>query len=262
MSAGLCTSIRSLVLSGFSKTSRRDQEELPSHNEPGAHCLRDTVTQPTSQPEVNHLLLLFPHRTHASKVDQPKSCGIGSDLEFFTRIKDRYKSLCYTVRSHLSLRALVEIRFVQFQLRPNDLANTLKLDSLPSAEESHNYDYKPKPPKIVPPIGSNEMLHYLDHPEDLPKDANMFSHVPKKLHQELSVCPEKGYSIGWGIKFIEGVSYERVSMLAFVSILIATIVAIIWAAVTRDAQTAFTVGTYVLMVLASAIGSLQTVLEK
>ena len=235
---------------------------MPSHEDRSAHSSKDNVTPSEAQPVFDHLLLLFPHRTYASKVDQPTSCGINSDLEFFTRIKARYNSLCHKIRNHLSLRALVEVRFVQFQLRRNALANTIKLDSLPPLEESDNYNYKPMPPEFLPPIGSNEMLHYMDHPEALLPGADMFSQVPKKLREKLQICPDKGYGVGWGIQFVEGVSYKRISVLAFASISISTVVAIIWAAITKDTQTAFTVGTYVLMVFASAIGSLQTGLEK
>ena len=118
------------------------------------------------------------------------------------------------------------------------------------------------PPEFLPPIGSNEMLHYMHHPDHAPPGSDLYCTVPKKLRERLQVCPDKGYGVGWGIQFIEDTSYKRISLLMFASIIISSALAIVWAIVKGDAQTGFTVGTFALMILTSGLGSLQMVLEK
>lgn len=243
------------------KNSKRRLEKLPGHESKNSHSsVQDQCV--SVQRTADHLLLLYPYRTRASKLDQIRSCEIMSDYDFFACVKQRYRSLHRRLVYWLSFRGLVDVRFVEFRLRRNELADRLKVDAMPPVEEKDNYKYTPMPPEFIPPIGPNEMLHYMDHPEHAPPGADMYSCVPKKLRQRLQVCPDKGYSVGWGIQFIENISYKRISLLVLASIVVSSVLAISWAVLKQDVQTGFTIGTFLLMTLTSGLGSLQVVLEK
>lgn len=261
-SQGISGIFRTLLSLISGSASSCDPEKLPSHEQQISQDLGDRPPNSSDQSPIEHLLLLFPFRSRASKVDQPTSCDIRTDHDFFTWLYHRYESFRWSFKHLLSFRTLLEVRFVEFQLRRNELANVLKLDALPPLEEKDHYKYTPMPPEYLPPIGSNEMIHYLEYPGDLPPGGDLFSCVPKKMRERLGVCPDKGYGIGWGIQFVEGVCYKKASLMMFLSAMLSIVLAVTWAVWKQDVQTAFTVGTYVFTVLASGLGSLQAVFEK
>jgi hypothetical protein len=81
-------------------------------------------------------------------------------------------------------------------------------NAIPPKELSTLYQYERS--KLKPPIGSNLLMHYFNCPKDVPSLAPCFRKIPKKISQQLTVCPVKGVSPGWGLHFVEGFSWKKI----------------------------------------------------
>ena len=68
-------------------------------------------------------------------------------------------------------------------------------------------------------------------------------------------------SEGWGICFIEGVSWPRVCALGLAGVLASTLFGVVWTVVQDDIQGGFGVASYMLGVLVLGLGALQGAFE-
>jgi len=214
------------------------------------------------QPPVAYLILCIPHKSHANKVFNVESSTVLDDMSFFRLLREQYTKHRGGFRRFFSLRSLSEIRFVQCEVFQRDLADIKKLDVIPPITEKDNYHYDPMPADREPPIGGNLMRHLYDHPEENSTEPKCFSRVPKKLRAKLAVKPGARATLGWGICFVEGISWSRSCAFGLVGVLMSLVFGVVWTVVRQtDIQGGFGVAAYMLGVLALSLGAVQGALE-
>jgi hypothetical protein len=237
---------------------------LPIHSL-GTNIVKNTaVSIPRIPSHLEFLLLCVPFKSHANKLlNIDTTTSPVSDMAFFHLLRQAYTKSRGQFRSFFSVRALLEIRFVHFDAFRNDLVDVRKYDCILPDTQKDNYVYRALPDEHEPPpIGKNRMRHlydYPDHADDVLLDC--FSVVPRKLRERLAVVPGKSRSEGWGICFIEGVSWPRVCALGLAGVLASTIFGVVWTVVQKDIQGGFGVASYMLGVLVLGLGALQGAFE-
>jgi hypothetical protein len=112
-----------------------------------------------------------------------------------------------------------------------------------------HYNYEPMPAEVMPPIGSNLLMHLFEHPEDAEPVPVLYRKIPKKLRDRLQVCPVKGSSVGWGLQFVEGMNWFLVFVYGCAGFGLALLVALIWVALNADVQGAFAIAGYIIAFL-------------
>jgi len=245
-------------------TSPSGAGSLPTHNL-GTSVIQNTaVSTPCVPGHLEFLLLCIPFKSHANKLlNINTTTPPTSDVAFFRLLRQTYTKNRGQFRSLFSVRALSEIRFVHFDAFRNNLIDIRKLDCIPPETQRVNYRFKPLPDKYEPPpIGKNRMRHLYDYPDHADEVLlDCFSKVPRKLREQLSVAPGVGSSEGWGICFVEGVSWPRVCALGLAGGLASTMFGIVWTVVKDDVQGGFGVASYMLGVLVLGLGALQGAFE-
>ncbi|KAI1850966.1 hypothetical protein JX266_003631 [Neoarthrinium moseri] len=127
---------------------------------------------------------------------------------------------------HNFILAVKAIRFVQFEVYRTGLTDIRSHPTLPPSNLKSQYVYDPMPADLMPPIGSNLLVHLLEHPTHAGVLPDLYKRIPKKLRERLVPCPQKGASVGWGLAFVE--------------------VAVAWTMVKNDVQGGFGVGAFLL----------------
>jgi hypothetical protein len=244
--------------SGNKSTTPSGSGSLPTSS------LGTSVGTPRIPSHFEFLLLCIPFKSHANKLlNIDTTTPPSSDVAFFRLLRQSYTKNRGQFRNFFSIRALSKIRFVHFDAFRNDLVDVRKLDCIPPETQKDNYRFEPLPDKYEPPpIGKNRMRHLYDYPDHADEVLlDCFSRVPRKLRERLSVAPGIGSREGWGICFIEGVSWPRVCALGLVGVLASTIFGIAWTVVQKDIQGGFGVASYMLGVLVLGLGALQGAFE-
>jgi hypothetical protein len=105
-------------------------------------------------PELIFLLLCYSEGRYATKLLQLDLVTLQaiSDKALFKLLRCNYASTRGRLLCRFSLRTLVSIKFVQFELYRSLLVDVRKTDDVPPPTEK-NYRYRPAPPDIVPPVG-------------------------------------------------------------------------------------------------------------
>lgn len=208
------------------------------------------------------LLLCVPHKQYATRLVHLNLRAIESDQEFFYSLRRDYRSRRGIVRSLLSLRTLKKVKFVKFEMYKSELVDIRKVDDLPPVDRRDEYRYQPMPAEFIPPVGEHHMMHLCTHPEDADETRVCLDRIPKKLKERLLVCPSNGTGIGWGVYFVEGWHYTLAWLLAFVTLLVSSLVFLIcWAVLRHDLQSASGVAAYMLAFVALCVGTVQAALE-
>ena len=252
----------SKFVSGLWRSFQPKSPSLPySHSDVGKDVIV-TLAAPAETREVIFLLLCVPHRKFATKLLQPELSHVRSDQEFFKLLKRAYKHIRGRWRSWLSLKTLGGIKFVQFELYRSELVDVQKQDDLPPASRRQEYRYRPCPPKRIPPVSEEHMLHlmaYPDHAEDI---GCIVDRIPKKLREPLAVCPQARTGIGWGIRFIEDWHSGIITLIAYGLLVAASLVFLVcWSVFKHDLQGAAGVAAYLTAFVSLTIGSVQAIFE-
>ncbi|KAI9695940.1 MAG: hypothetical protein M1820_008352 [Bogoriella megaspora] len=238
-----------------------------SNNGRGGHLPSHRMYSQTQQgmPQISQdiqdlifLLLCVPYQRHAAKMLNVDVMKVGSDREFFNLLRQQYHSHRGRLRKNFALRGLAGIKFVQFEVYRNELADIHKVDSLPSETLREDYTYQPMPANHIPPIGPNLMKHLCDHPEDASNIDTCFRKVPRKLKSKLVACPIQGSSSGWGIQFVEGIDWFKVSICGLLAVLSSSSFGILWSVLRNDVQGGFTVAGFMLTTLLCLLTTVQS----
>jgi hypothetical protein len=246
------------VFGGF----KRSGPTLPQHGAKNGIVKSTKIVVPPKPDHLEFLLLCVPFQRHANKLlNIDTTMPPASDKAFYSLLRQTYATNRGRFRNFFSIRALSEIRFVQFEVFRNDLADVRKFDCIPPEAQKDNYLYRPMPAEFEPPIGKNQMRHLYDHPDHADDLPVCYSRVPRKLRERLFAAPGIGRSDGWGICFIEGVSWPRVCALGLAGVLASTIFGVVWTLVQEDIQGGFGVASYMLGVLVLGLGALQGAFE-
>jgi hypothetical protein len=244
------------------KGLQKSEPALPHHDAKIGTAKSTKVAVPPKPDHLEYLLLCIPFKSHANKLmNIDTTTPPSSDIAFFRLLRQTYAKNRGAFRNLFSIRALSEIRFVQFEVFRNDLADVRKFDCIPPEAQKDNYLYRPMPAEFEPPIGKNQMRHLYDHPDHADDLPVCYSRVPRKLRERLAAAPGLGRSEGWGICFIEGVSWPRVCALGLAGVLASTIFGVVWTVVQKDIQGGFGVASYMLGVLVLGLGALQGAFE-
>ena len=189
-----------LTLKGRENTSS-DASALPLTSNP-------SIPNPTQSPisqaptSLKFLLLCIKHEKWAIKLKHTNACSITSDVQLFRILASEYRAA--RRRSLLSMRKLGSIKFLRFEaLQKAETIGVRKVPDYPP-EDNKDYDYKPRPMDLLPPISENEMMHYFhcpDHALDIPL---FLERMPLKNNGRLDLS--SGANTGWGIIFNDSIS--------------------------------------------------------
>ncbi|KAH7136839.1 hypothetical protein B0J13DRAFT_528343 [Dactylonectria estremocensis] len=133
---------------------------------------------------------------------------------------------------------------LSFELFRNELVNIRSSASMPGAHTQAEYDYEPS--DTDPPIGPNMLLHLFENPEHADVLPVLFRRFPKKKLRRLQACSRKGYSVGWGVQFVESFNGQAVFVCGCVGFCLCLFVSILWTVLKGDIQGGFGVGAFVL----------------
>ena len=214
---------------------------------------------------------LTPKVTHISM--DPSS--VRSDKDVALALRSHYNSLHSSLLGSIfRLRALKSIDFIKFELHRNRLADIRAKPHMPpyphpSALPGYDpanpdatggweqaTDYAFEPGHLVPPVGSNYLLHLFQHPHDYELETVTLNRVPKKMGGRLEL------GNGWGVELVEGFVPAKLWGWAFcVSVLGSAVFAIVWILMKKDMQGAFAVAAWVVGVGALGVGWLGAACE-
>ena len=111
------------------------------------------------------------------------------------------------------------------------------------------YTFKPMPADMIPPIGSNHLMHLFEQPEDAEVVPALYRKIPKKLRARLKACPRKGSSVGWGLQFVEGMNWVVVFIYGCAGFGLSPLAAVVWAVAKADVQGAFAIASFMIAFL-------------
>lgn len=211
-------------------------------------------------PDLLFLLLCYSQGRYATKLLQLDlvTLQVTSDKALFKLLRCNYASMRCRLSSWFSLRTLVGIKFVQFELYRSLLVDVRKTDDVPPPTEK-NYRYRPAPPEIIPPVGERHLLHLFENPECAEDDEQCLLRFPKKLKEKLK-C-NSGVSPGWGLQFIEGWDIKKIWIIVFVFFGFGSLlIGVLWACFQHSIQDAFAIAGYIVAFATVSVGTIQALL--
>lgn len=116
------------------------------------------------------------------------------------------------------------------------------------------YNYEPMPAEVMPPIGSNLLMHLLENPEDAEVLPVLYRKIPKKIRDKLTACPVKGSSVGWGLQFVEGMNWFAFLVYGCFGFVLSLLAALVWVALKSDVQGGFAIAGYMIAFLLFCAG--------
>ncbi|KAK5123344.1 hypothetical protein LTR85_002775 [Meristemomyces frigidus] len=162
--------------------------------------------------------------------------NIRSDKDLATSLRNHYFNVNKKWWRVLKLRGLTTIEFVQFEVHQNRFADIRKSPDVPPGATS---DYSFEPGDLLPPVGSQYLLHLFKHPEDYDDELITYLRAPKK-NGRLTL------GRGWGISLVEGFEAAKVWLMVSTFFAVGSLVfAIAWAYIRHDVQGAFGVAAWV-----------------
>lgn len=161
-------------------------------------------------------------------------------------------------KSIFSPRQLGSIRFVRFGMYRSELADIYKMDDIPPESRKDEYRYNPIPAEVIPPIGPNHVMHLSEHPEHAEAEGMCLDKVPKKLREKLPCCQNQGSKLGWGIYFVEGLSWLMVWILGSAGLLLSMLFGLLSSVFKDDIQVGFGVTACMMLSFTFTIGIVQT----
>lgn len=244
----------------YDKTQKQQQQQpaktsSPSKSKKGSGLGNIEVSSPSpnhSTQEALFLLTCMSHDTYTTHLLQLDLGRTFSDSQLFTELNRQYMNLRI-----YSLKTVRDIKFVQFELHRRALVDIRKRDNIPPESWSQEYRYNPIPAELMPPIGSNYLMHIYQHPEDADLHALCLARFPKRVNERLHMGPYGVAKVGWGIHLAEGFALKKVWILGGIMTLASIVFGISWAALRKDIQGGFAVSAVVAM-LVWGIGSLET----
>ena len=123
--------------------------------------------------------------------------------------------------SFISFRTLTHIKF---ELYKSQLVDIRQRDAIPPPERvGCEYDYKPAPPDLIPPVGENILMHFFQHPQHAEEEPICLNRFPKKLRERLAICSEQHTGLGWGLQLEEVWNSKKTWIVAFVAFVLGSL---------------------------------------
>ncbi|KAH7188080.1 uncharacterized protein B0J16DRAFT_396250 [Fusarium flagelliforme] len=241
----------SLIKSTFSFSSLKGKSaKLPTFNQTakgrnlGEPCRLSSSTQTSVlDPKHKFLVVCAPFAKRVSKAHQPDVCKIHSDRDFFKALRQTYSDSRRALRWRW-FRRVSSIDFVKFEMFLSEIVNVQQCPSLPESQARIDYDFEQC--DTDPPIGPNLLSHLFENPDHAEVLPVLFNRIPKKLRNRLCACPKKGSSVGWGIRFVEGLDPLAVFLCGCVGFVVSLVVSLVYTLVMDDIQGGFAIGAHML----------------
>ncbi|RGP78939.1 transcription factor c2h2 [Fusarium longipes] len=241
----------SIIKNTFSLPSLKGKStKLPTFNKgsPGqsfgeACQLSSSIQASALDPKHKFLMVCAPLAKRASKAHQPDVCKIHSDRDFFKALRYTYYNSRYGLKWRW-FRSVSSIDFVKFEIFLSELVNVQQCPSLPASQARTEYDFEQC--DTDPPVGPNLLLHLFENPEHAEVLPVLFNRIPKKLGKRLCACPRKGSSVGWGIRFVEGLDPLAVFLCGCAGFVVSLAVSLVYTLVMDDIQGGFAIGAHML----------------
>lgn len=248
-------SLRRLWVKNIHQPRPDPSQELSAHV--------DQAQEAPSAPPPDDLFLLvcIPHRKYAVKLVHMNVCDLLSDQNFFPKLKDIYHEMRGRWISILSMRKLNGIQFVYFEMYSSQLVDIKKRDDIPPESKKDVYAYRPIPAKLIPPVGSNFLMHLYEHPEEAESTPVCLDKIPKKIRQRLLVEPERGTGLGWGIHLVESLDRAKLCSVGLVGFIASVMFGVLWSIYRNDVQGGFGVSACMMVILTFVLGIVQATLE-
>jgi hypothetical protein len=211
-------------------------------------------------PEAVYLLICYNEGRFAIKLLQIDLTALHaeSDRVLFQILRSKYHKLTRTRFSWLSLKTLESIKFVYFEMYKSELVDVRKQDDVPPPEDLE-YRYEPAPPQLIPPVGSNYLMHISQHPECAEDEPICLSRFPKKQKEKLKCL--SGVRPGWGLQFIEGWDSKKIWIILFVFFGLGSLaMGVLWAVFEHSIQDAFSMAAYMVAFATVSVGTVQAIL--
>ncbi|TGO34116.1 hypothetical protein BHYA_0212g00210 [Botrytis hyacinthi] len=177
-----------------------------------------------------------------------------TDKPLFKALKHAYdKEKTWKDWAILKLR---RIEFRGFEACPGDYVDHIKPNDLPPT--TNEYDFAPPPPpKMVPPIGPEHMLHlFQDCPSISDVNSNFYlQRIPRRKIEPIAFNVNRlSEDLGWGLHFVEGLNTSlAISVMFILSSVLGIAFAICWTVLEKDIQGAFGVAAYITSVMTLAV---------
>jgi hypothetical protein len=211
----------------------------------------------------NFVLLCIPFMRVATKLYQPEICRINSDREFLQLLRHYYQ----TKRGRSPwkwLRKVKSINFVKLEMYRSHLADIRLCPSVPPPERigtEYAFDGG-RQLDVIPPIGPNFLTHLFEHPEHADVVPTIWNRIPRKLRAELTACPTRGSSLGWGLQLAEGMEWFFFFVLGCGGFVACLLVAVVWSVARDDVQGGFSIGGFLLAFLVFCGGIAHTAVSE
>ena len=205
-------------------------------------------------------------------------CSTETDRELFAKLKDTFFGLRTQWSRWFSLSKVRSIRFIQvsdpglqlkpsytkidwqFELYQKRLVDIRKVPDMPPDTRRDEYLYHSY--DLLPPVGEHLMAHFFHYPEHANENAIAWLRTPKKRRARLTVCPQQGTRLGWGIHLVEGWILFRIWLLILSLFLLGSLAfGIYWAVSEHDVQGAFGVAGYMVTLTGIVVGLVQASLD-
>lgn len=128
--------------------------------------------------------------------------------------------------------------------------------SSPASDKSpsqHPYTFEAV--DLIPPVGSQYLLHLFKHPEDYDGELITYLRAPKRRER-------LEFGMGWGINLVEGFLAQKVWAVIMACFGVGSAVfAILWTVKKNDVQGAFGVAGWIVTLAALVLGALQAWLD-
>ncbi|KAK5015915.1 hypothetical protein LTR16_003441 [Cryomyces antarcticus] len=152
----------------------------------------------------------------------------------------------------LKLRGLTTIVFVEFEVHQNRFTD---IRACPAMPPLNSRDYIFEPADLIPPVGSQYLLHLFEHPEDYDRERTAYLRMPKKRGR-------LDAGVGYGISLVEGFLADRVWAFIVIIFVVGSLAfAVTWTCVKQDIQGAFGVAAWICTLAALTTGWVQTRLD-
>lgn len=176
---------------------------------------------------------------------------ISDDKDLSMALRAHYLSLNGKWYHYLRLRGLIRVDFVQFRAHRNKFADIRKRPDMPQTDNP-DYEFKSD---LVPPVGSNYLIHLLNHPQDSEQERIAYERFPKRRSKlTAGEC-------GWGIELVETFLADRVWALLMLLFGVGSgVFATVWAVREHDVQGAFGIAAWVCGLATLLVGWLEVCL--
>jgi hypothetical protein len=240
-------------------------EGLPMHTYPTTNLAVSTTTRvipttPTPSQDLLFLLLCYSEGRYATRLLQLDLVALNasSDKVLFALLRTNYYSMRKGWASWISLKTLIWIKFVHFEMYRSELVDVRKVNDIPPPDHA-GYKYAPVPPDVIPPVGDRHMMHLFQYPECAEDEPLCLSRFPKKLKEKLK--SQSGINPGWGLQFVEDWDFKKLWIAVFVFFgLGSLVIAFSWAVLKHSIQDAFAIAAYMVAFATLTLGLMQALL--